>query len=71
MSQKWKEGIDYYYDEHGRWVFTAHYLLKRGYCCKSGCKHCPYGFHENAKKKDKVSEKKGESNGSSQSPKSD
>jgi hypothetical protein len=18
--------------------------LKRGYCCKSGCRHCPYGF---------------------------
>jgi hypothetical protein len=36
------EGIDYYIDELGRWVFTAHYLLKRGYCCHNGCKHCPY-----------------------------
>jgi hypothetical protein len=18
--------------------------FKRGYCCKSGCRHCPYGF---------------------------
>jgi hypothetical protein len=18
--------------------------LKRGYCCKSGCRHCPYGY---------------------------
>ncbi|MBW7875654.1 MAG: hypothetical protein H3C47_06690 [Candidatus Cloacimonetes bacterium] len=35
------EGLDYYI-EKGNWVFTAHYLQKRGYCCKSGCRHCPY-----------------------------
>ena len=23
-------------------VFTARYLLRRGYCCESGCRHCPY-----------------------------
>lgn len=23
-------------------VMTEYYLLKRGYCCSSGCKHCPY-----------------------------
>ncbi len=33
-----------YYTENGKWVFTAKYLLKRGYCCRSGCRHCPYGF---------------------------
>lgn len=38
-----KEGEDYYW-ENGFMVFTAAYLLKRGYCCKSGCRHCPYGF---------------------------
>jgi len=32
-----------YYIENGKWVFTAQYLLRRGYCCKSGCRHCPYG----------------------------
>jgi hypothetical protein len=37
------EGEDYYV-ENGKYVFTAHYLLKRGYCCESGCRHCPYGF---------------------------
>jgi Family of unknown function (DUF5522) len=37
------EGEDYYL-ENGKYVFTAHYLLKRGYCCESGCRHCPYGF---------------------------
>lgn len=37
------EGEDYYL-EQGNWVFTAKFLLKRGYCCRSGCRHCPYGF---------------------------
>ena len=23
-------------------VFTAAYHLKRGYCCNSDCRHCPY-----------------------------
>lgn len=35
---------DYYLSEEGFIVFTEKYHLKRGYCCKSGCKHCPYGF---------------------------
>ncbi len=26
----------------GYQVFTAAYLLDRGYCCGSGCRHCPY-----------------------------
>jgi len=33
-----------YYVENGNWVFTAKYLLRRGYCCRSGCRHCPYGY---------------------------
>ncbi len=37
------EGEDYY-RENGNWVFTAKFLLNRGYCCRSGCRHCPYGF---------------------------
>lgn len=43
MKTELVEGVDYYI-EKGRYVFTAHYLKKRGYCCKSGCRHCPYGF---------------------------
>ncbi len=35
---------DYYTNEQGFRVFTEQYHLKRGYCCKSGCKHCPYGY---------------------------
>lgn len=23
-------------------VFTASFLAERGYCCDSGCRHCPY-----------------------------
>lgn len=37
------EGEDFYL-ENGNWVFTAKYLLSRGYCCRSGCRHCPYGY---------------------------
>jgi hypothetical protein len=32
---------DFYY-EGPYMVFTAAYHLKRGYCCNSGCRHCPY-----------------------------
>ncbi|HAA13762.1 MAG TPA: hypothetical protein DCE41_19550 [Cytophagales bacterium] len=38
------EGVDYHVDERGRWVFTAYYHLRKGYCCQNGCKHCPYGY---------------------------
>ena len=40
------EDGDYYYSAEGYIVFTAQYLLKRGYCCQNGCKHCPYGFNK-------------------------
>jgi len=36
------EGEDYY-SEGTTIVFTARFLLRRGYCCESGCRHCPYG----------------------------
>ncbi|HXI11076.1 MAG TPA: DUF5522 domain-containing protein [Thermoanaerobaculia bacterium] len=37
------EGEDYYI-EGGFVVFTESFLRKRGYCCESGCRHCPYAF---------------------------
>lgn len=37
-----KETEDYYFDERGFLVFTEKYHKKRGYCCKMGCKHCPW-----------------------------
>jgi hypothetical protein len=41
-----EEESEYYYLENGLIVFKAAFLLKRGYCCKRGCRHCPYGFHQ-------------------------
>jgi hypothetical protein len=35
------EGIDYYM-EGGFMVFTEAYHRNRGYCCDSGCRHCPW-----------------------------
>jgi hypothetical protein len=32
---------DYYFDG-GLIVFNAAFHLRRGYCCDSGCRHCPY-----------------------------
>ena len=39
------EGIDFYY-EGPFMVFTEKFLRDRGYCCESGCRHCPYGFRD-------------------------
>jgi len=36
-----RENQDYYL-ENGLYVFTAAYHLRRGYCCGSRCRHCPY-----------------------------
>ena len=36
---------DYYLTSEGYRCFTTQYHLKRGYCCESGCKHCPYGYN--------------------------
>lgn len=40
---------DYYMGEEGFIVFTEKYHLKRGYCCESKCRHCPYGFNDKNK----------------------
>ena len=37
-----------YYMENGFLVVTESYHIKRGYCCGSSCRHCPYE-HENVK----------------------
>jgi hypothetical protein len=44
-----QEGLDYYV-ENGLLVFTAAFLRRRGYCCESGCRHCPYGETSNQSK---------------------
>jgi hypothetical protein len=36
-------GADTYVDPRsGYTVLTAGYLARRGNCCESGCRHCPY-----------------------------
>lgn len=40
------EGVDYYLNENGLMVLTEFYLLGRGYCCGSGCLHCPYSYEK-------------------------
>ena len=40
------EAGDFYLDESGRMVFTRRYHLKRGFCCKNGCLHCPWGYRK-------------------------
>jgi len=35
------EGEDFY-REGPYVVFTSAYHLRRGYCCGSGCRHCPW-----------------------------
>ena len=36
-----KQGRDFYI-ENGYRVMTEKFLVKRGYCCSNGCRHCPY-----------------------------
>ena len=43
-KQELIEGVDYYINEDGNFVFTAKYHLDKGYCCGFGCKHCPYDY---------------------------
>jgi hypothetical protein len=42
------EKEDYYF-ENGLMVFTEAYHRKRGFCCKSKCRHCPYGYKKSKK----------------------
>lgn len=42
MSEfKFIEGEDYYL-EKGKVIMTESYLKRRGKCCGSGCRHCPF-----------------------------
>ena len=35
-------GPEDFYMEGPYMVFTEAYHLRRGYCCNSSCRHCPY-----------------------------
>ncbi len=43
-DQKLEQNIHYYFNENGLMVFTELYHQTRGYCCKSDCKNCPFGY---------------------------
>ena len=38
------EGVQYYIDVDGKYVFTELYHKERGYCCGNACRHCPYNY---------------------------
>lgn len=38
---KFELGRDYYLEKGGI-IFTESYLVKRGKCCGSNCRHCPF-----------------------------
>ena len=43
-QNKEDEERGYYINDDGLVTFTESFLLKRGYCCGNGCKHCPYNY---------------------------
>lgn len=43
------EGEDFYFED-GLMVLTESFLRRRGYCCDSGCRHCPYPRDDQSKK---------------------
>jgi hypothetical protein len=49
---------EFYINDSGLFVFTADFLLKRGYCCGNGCLHCPFEYKNviNLEKKKKLIE---------------
>lgn len=48
QAAKLIEGKDFYFNDEGLMVLMEEYHLKRGYCCKSACKHCPYGYRRSS-----------------------
>ncbi|KXN69421.1 hypothetical protein CONCODRAFT_18327 [Conidiobolus coronatus NRRL 28638] len=57
-DEKVKNGELHYEDpDTGYFVFTELSHKKRGYCCGSQCRHCPFDF-ENVGKPDKIKEDK-------------
>ena len=53
MNLQLKEREHYYFDENGLMVLTEKYLLERGFCCRNGCRHCPYGKLKETESTDK------------------
>ncbi len=41
-EKEYRTETDNYYWENGFVVFKESFLIKKGSCCGSGCRHCPY-----------------------------
>jgi len=52
MFKKELDPSEFYLSPEGYIIFTEKYHLKRGYCCKNGCKHCPFGYNKKTGKFD-------------------
>ena len=57
MFKKELDPSEFYLSPEGYIIYTEKYHLKRGYCCKNGCKHCPFGYNKKNEKFDKEKEK--------------
>lgn len=53
MFKKDLDPSEFYLSPEGYIIYTEKYHLKRGYCCKNGCKHCPFGYNKKTGKFDK------------------
>ena len=52
MFKKELDPSEFYFSPEGYIIFTEKYHLNRGYCCKNGCKHCPFGYNKKTGKFD-------------------
>ena len=41
---------DFYHTPEGYLVFTEQYHRRRGFCCGSGCRHCPWKKRDGVKR---------------------
>lgn len=56
------EGEDFY-REGAALVFTARFHLRRGYCCGSACRHCPYAEAASVERPERAAEASREERG--------
>jgi hypothetical protein len=57
MFKKELDPSEFYLSPEGYIIYTENYHLKRGYCCKNGCKHCPFGYNKKTGKFDNEKKK--------------
>lgn len=57
MFKKELDPSEFYLSPEGYIIYTEIHHLKRGYCCKNGCKHCPFGYNKKTGKFDREKKK--------------